>query len=60
MTPEEKQAHEVLVNDLQNTIKELDGKLDEIYKTTLHAGCMGNPNCHNCQIQKIIGERKLY
>ncbi len=29
-------------------------KLDEIDKLTLHAGCMGNPDCLMCPIQKIL------
>ncbi len=33
-------------------------KLLQINKMTLHAGCMGNPDCFNCKIQKVVSATK--
>jgi len=47
--------HKIRVENLT-----LKSKLHEINRQTFHAGCGGNPNCHNCKIQKIIsGDGKI-
>jgi hypothetical protein len=40
--------------DLINSNRMNIQKLDKINKATFHAGCMGNPDCLLCPVQKII------
>lgn len=37
--------------------KEYKKKLDKIALCTLHAGCMGHPQCHLCPIQEIVDSK---
>lgn len=46
-------------NGLREYIQKYRKMIKDIDKVTLHAGCMGNPECNLCPVQKIIIDSRV-